>query len=294
MRLGLTLPQLGPLADAGRIAPFASAAEELGYGSLWVGDRLLTPLAPSDPYPGQAQPYPPEFTRALDPLIVLAAAAVATSSARLSMSTLNAPWHQPLLLGRSLTSLDQLSGGRLDVGLGMGWMRDEYRATGVPWAGRGARLEEILDVLSVLWCDDPVEHHGLLFDIPASRMDLRPVQAGGPPVLLGGYSLTSLQRVGRRAAGWLPVAGLPPEIETALWAVARQAAEGAGRDPDDLRRELRVNVRPDQSLDEVAGIAASAAHRGVDGIFFDLHYSTRSVDAALDVAAQLIGRIRGG
>jgi probable F420-dependent oxidoreductase len=287
VKLGLALPQFGPLADATRIAAFAAAAEQLGYASLWVGDRLLTPLQPSDPYPGRQQPYPPEFTSGLDPLVTLAAAATSTSTLRLSSSTLNAPWHNAVLLGRSLTSLDQLSGGRLEVGIGLGWMRDEYDAVGVDWSSRGARLDEMLDVWRLMWTDNPVAHDGRFFTMTTSAMDLKPVQPGGPPLLFGAVTPAGMARVGRRGAGWLAVQGLPPAYEQKLWATAVQAAEAAGRDPAMLRRVLRINNPPGGTAVTAKAAIAAAAEAGLDEAFVDLTFSTRSIDEALDVAAAL-------
>ena len=133
MNLGICLPQLGPLCDGPRVSSSARAAEDLGDSSLWVGDRTLAPVDPSDLYPGggtPAHPYPPEFTAVLDPVVTLTAAATATTTARLGMSTLVATWHSPLLLCRALTSLDRVSGGRLDAGFGTSWLRDENTAVG--------------------------------------------------------------------------------------------------------------------------------------------------------------------
>ena len=287
MKLGLALPQFGPLADAGRIASFAAAAEELGYDSLWVGDRLLTPLEPSDPYPGRQQPYPPEFTAGLDPLVTLAAAATATTRIRLSSSTLNAPWHNAVLLGRSLTSLDQLSGGRLEVGLGLGWMRDEYDSAGVDWSSRGARLDEMLEVWHLMWTSNPVEHQGRFFTVKTSAMDLKPVQRGGPPLLFGAVTPAGMVRVGRRGAGWLAVQGLPPAYETALWDTARRSAEQAGRDPEALRRVLRINNPPGATAADAKATVEAAAGAGLDEVFVDLTFSAGGVDEALEMAAKL-------
>jgi probable F420-dependent oxidoreductase len=291
VKIGVCLPQLGPHCDGVRVASFAQTAEEIGYDSLWVGDRVLAPLDPSDLYPSRGtpeHPYPPEFTAVLDPLITLTAAAAATTSVRLGTSTLNAPWHNPLLLGRALTSLDAVSGGRLDAGFGIGWLRDEYEAVGVPWHERGARLDEILDVLHQLWTENPVEHHGRHFDIARAHVDLRPVQPGGPPILLGGFGARALERVGRRAAGWLASWGAPQEYIDMLWQTARQSAAAAERDPNALRREVRINVAPGQSVDDLLGVFAQLRQQGVDGVFIDLTYATRTVDESLDVAGTLI------
>ncbi len=289
MQLGLALPQFGPSADAERIAEFAAAAEALGYASLWVGDRLLTPVAPQDPYPGRVpQPYPPEFTTFLDPVVTLAVAAAATRTVRLGSSTLNAPLYHPAVLGRQLTSLDRLSGGRLDAGLGLGWMRDEYETVGAGWSTRGARLDEMLDVLRLMWTTDRLAHRGRFFSIPDSVLDLRPVQPGGPPVLLAGFTPVAMDRIGRRADGWLMTQGLPPAHAGMLWDTARRAADAAGRDPSRLRRVLRLNRAPDW----VAAVEAAGAD-GITEAFLDLTFSTGGVGEALDVAADLASGFTG-
>ncbi|HWR49211.1 MAG TPA: TIGR03619 family F420-dependent LLM class oxidoreductase [Pseudonocardiaceae bacterium] len=228
---------------------------------------------------------------ALDPVVVLAAAAAATTTVRLASSTLNAPWHNALLLARSLTSLDRLCGGRLDVGLGLGWLRDECTATGTPWHHRGSRLEEILDVCQELWTYNPAEYHGRHFELPLAHVDLRPVQPGGPPVLLGGWSPAALTRIGRRAAGRLPLHGIPEDVTAQLWQTARHAAEEAGRDPDLLRRELRINLQPGQDARYAADAVAQARDSGVDGAFLDLQYVTSSVDESLSLAADVMSKV---
>ncbi|MER5638960.1 TIGR03619 family F420-dependent LLM class oxidoreductase [Kitasatospora sp. NPDC002227] len=241
MHLGLALPQYGPLADPALSARVAATAEQLGYHSLWVGDRLLVATDPQSRYPGRDGTPPPEHRTFLDPLTVLTVAATATSRARLGTSTLNALWQPPALLARTLTSLDHVSGGRLDVGLGLGWSKDEYQALGVPWRGQGARLDETLDLLAHLWADGPeVEFEGALWSVPGAVVGLKPVQRPGPPVLLGGFSPGALARVGRRADGWLG-AGLPLPALTDLWGAVRRYAAEAGRDTAALRLILRIN-----------------------------------------------------
>jgi probable F420-dependent oxidoreductase len=295
MRLGLCLPQLGPTAEGTKVAEVARRAEEVGYDSLWVGDRLLTPESPQDLYPvggTPEEPYPPEFTAALDPIVTLTAAAVATERVRLSFSTLIPTWHNALLLARSLTSLDAVSGGRLELGLGTSWMRDEYEVAGVPWGERGARLDEMLDVFEKLWNESRVEHRGRFFEIPPSRVDLRPVQTGGPPVLLGGFTPAALARVGSRGAGWVAIAGAPAEFEEQLWGMALDAAEAAGRDPGTLRRETRVNTHAGESIAETVEQIREAERRGADGVHVDFTYTAGSAAELLASAEELIGLLR--
>ena len=295
MRLGLALPQYGPLADPAAVARFATAAEDLGFTSLWVGDRILTPLAPSDLYPGGGtpeHPYPKEFETFADPFTTLAAAAAVTSTARLGMSALTGPVYSPVLLARALTSLDLASSGRLDVGLGLGWLREEYFATGVPWEGRGNRLEELLDALDALWTGDPAEHEGPQWRIAPSTVGLRPAQEPRPPVLLGGFSPPALARVGRRADGWL-AGWMPKQYLAGLWSVAVDAAEKAGRDPGALRRVLRINPRRGTGVETIADLPPCldvAREEGITEVLVDLHYVAEDVDHALELAGELLAK----
>ncbi|MFE6748860.1 TIGR03619 family F420-dependent LLM class oxidoreductase [Kitasatospora purpeofusca] len=301
MRTGFAVPQFGPFADPRRSARTCTALEALGCHSLWVADRLLAPRAAPEGYPG-GKDMPARYGTHLDPLIALAAAAAATGRVRLGSSTLNALWQPPLVLARALTSLDLLSGGRLDVGIGMGWMRQEYEAAGVPRQGRGERLEETLDVLDAVWCSDPVVHTGRLWTIPESTVLPKPVQAPRPPVLLGGFSPQALERVGRRADGWL-AASMPQAHLDGLWAVAAEAAGRAGRDPAALRRVFRVN--PD--VTSSAADPSEAHHRGTvrqicdhlrtvctgpaDEVLVDLQLTTDSSEQYLDLAGRFLAEL---
>ncbi|MCI3932396.1 TIGR03619 family F420-dependent LLM class oxidoreductase [Streptomyces sp. AN091965] len=295
MHIGIALPQYGTHAREESIAPFARDAEAAGFDSLWVGDRSLTPVAPSDLYPGHTpdNPYPPEYKTFMDPLTVLTVAAAATTRVRLGTSTLNAPWYPPLLLARTLTTLDRVSGGRLDAGLGIGWLRDEYTAVNADFGKRGARLDEILDVLEGIWTEETFEHEGPHWRIPRSYVGLRPVQQAGPPVYLGGFSPAAMARVGRRAAGWVGVT-LPPEALAGLWSIARGAAEAAGRDPGALRREIRHNPKPGASAEEIAGVLRGVRGAEVEGCFVDLQQCVREPGAALDLGARVLDLLRAG
>jgi probable F420-dependent oxidoreductase len=287
MQLGLALPQFGPLSDATRIADFARTTEELGYRSLWVGDRMLTPVRPSDPYPGVQQPYPAEFTRTLDPIVTLSVAAAATEHIRIGASALDAPLYNPVLLNRALTSIDLLSNGRLDVGAGLGWLRDEYTAANVGWNDRGARLTEILDIWQLMWTQSQFGYAGKFFTVAESVTDLPPVQPGGPPVLLSGLSVPAMKRIGRRGVGWLSIGGLPEAFESALWNTAVGAAEASGRDPARLRRVTRINSPAGSSVADIGREIDTCFQRGATETFVDFSYCTRNIDDALEVAAKL-------
>ena len=306
MRLGLALPQYGSFTEPRQALEVAIAAEALGYDSLWVGDRIMIPEQPRDRYPGGDGSIPPGYRVFLDPLVTLTIAAGVTERVRLSSSTLNALWTPPIMLARSLASLDRFSAGRLDIGLGLGWSRDEYQAVGVPWAGRGARLEETLDVFDAVWADgDVIEHTGKLWTVPAGAIGSKPVQRPRPPILLAGFSPAALERVGRRGDGWLGV-GLPVPVLTGAWTTICAAAAAAGRDASALRLTVRTNpiftetpaaadaVPRSGTFEQFIDYVRAAGDAGVDELMIDLQQTTTTTAELLERAQQIIEALRLG
>ncbi|MGW7413630.1 TIGR03619 family F420-dependent LLM class oxidoreductase [Streptomyces sp. NPDC054863] len=295
MDIGITLPQYGSHARPELIASYAKDAEQLGFDSLWVGDRALTPVEPSEVYPGYTKenPYPEGFKHFVDPLVALTVAATATTRVRLGTSTLNAPWYPPLLLARSLTSLDLLSNGRLDPGFGVGWMRDEYDSVNADFDRRGARLDEILDFLGGIWTENPFSHQGETWQVPVSHVDLRPAQQGGPPVYLGGFGPAAMRRIGHRADGWAGVA-MPDAGHDALWGIARRAAEEAGRDPDALLQQIRVNAKPGESAEDIAQTLRAVRAWGAEGAFVELQQRVAEPAEALELGAKVRDLVLAG
>lgn len=296
MRVGFALPQFGGQAQqADRVAWFAAEAERLGAQSFWAGDRLLAPVKPVIGYSG-TDTMPAEFRSLLDPLAVLTLAAAATTSAQLGTSVLNLPWYPPVMLARSLTTIDVTSGGRLIPGFGSGWSPDEYQAVRVPWRNRGAQLEESLDALEAIWSASPVSYLGAVWEMPDSYVDLKPVQRPRPPIYLGGVSEAALRRVGRRADGWLPAGRIPdafePEIFLRQREAIRQAAEEAGRDITEMPAVVRVNVRAGTQERQIADAMAKVARgTGLEHFFVDLMYLADDVEKALDTAAQILSLV---
>src|SRR5215467_16298027 len=168
MRLGFGLPQTGPDTGPDAVSKVARRAEELGFNSLWVFDRLLWPIKPQAPYPMGDGSLPDLYKRVLDPVEVLTFAAALTKQIALGTSVLNLPWYNPALLARRLTTLDILSEGRLRVGFGIGWSPDEYEAAGASWEERGKRADELIKVLKKIWTTDPLEFQGKYYRIPKS------------------------------------------------------------------------------------------------------------------------------
>lgn len=296
-RLGLGLAQVGPFADPAAVLDMAAKAEALGYSSLWAMDRLLTPVAPRTPYPASPDGVLPEEQRTvLDPIVALTLAATATERIRLGTSVLVAPWYSPVLLARSLTTLDRASGGRLTVGLGLGWSVDEYEAVGVPQRRLAGRSEEILDVLETVWGDDVVAHHGERFHIAPSTVLPKPVQRPRPRLLLAAYTPAGLERVARRADGWTP-AGLPIEAIAPMFAAVRDLAANHGRDPDALELVVRANIKVTDhdlgadrpaywgSVEQVGTDLEATSATGADEIILELQGCAGTVDGLLDLAA---------
>jgi probable F420-dependent oxidoreductase len=292
MKLGLAIPSVGPAVNsAAGVGAFCRELEDLGYDTLWVADRLLTPVDMQATYPGKEQPYPPQMTRNLDPVLLWTVAAAATSRVRLNASTLSTFYWEPTHLARMLTTLDVLSDGRLDVGVGVGWMKDEHDiARGADWPRRGRMLDDVLAFLQQWWTTNPVSWNSEFFTLPPVHADLRPVQAGGPPIWVGGSSEAAMRRVGRIGTGWLGVGGLQDFDH--LWSVARRAAQDAGRDSDALKTAMRISLEPGASVDSVVDTIERFSGDGVDEAIVDAFALFPSLEELLDFASQVITRSR--
>ena len=218
---------------------------------------------------------------------------------RLNASTLSTFYYEPPHLARLLTTLDVLSDGRLGVGVGLGWMKQEYDiARNADWHRRGKMLDDMLAFLHAWWTTNPVSWDSEFFTLPPVHADLRPVQAGGPPIWIGGSSEAAMRRVGRSGVGWLGFDGLPAaasingrdEGADRLWSIARRAAQDAGRDPDALKTAMRINLEPGTSVGSLADKLQRYAESGVDEAFFDAFAVFTSLDQMLDFASQVIAR----
>jgi probable F420-dependent oxidoreductase len=272
--LGVAVPVSGSWAAPENCVEVARTAEALGYTSLWTFQRLLSPLE------GDVAVLAPPYRSVLDPLATLAFLAGHTSTARLGVAVVNMPYYAPIVLAKLLTTIDRLSHGRLDAGLGIGWLPEELEATGVPAARRGARADDFIRCLRAIWIDDVVEYEGDFYRVPRCRVDPKPVQQPHPPLLLGGTAPAALRRAGRVAAGWISssradLSGIGDSI-----AVVRAAAVEAVRDPDGLRLVCRgaVRVRTGEraplvgTIEEIRADLDDLAAKGVTETFVDLNF----------------------
>ena len=226
-------------------------AEAAGFESLWGGEHVILPSKIESSYPYTADGKIPAMpdTPIPDPLIWLAFAAAAAPSMRLGTCILIVPQRNPLILAKELATLDQLSGGKVELGLGVGWLQEEFDALGVPWERRGARNDEYIEAMRTLWSGPEVEFHGEFVDFPTVTCSPRPVQPT-IPILVGGDSEVAIRRAARLADGYFPGEGDVDRL-AALITRVRQAAEDAGRDPDEIEINAMFSA---QMTDPVAGV----------------------------------------
>ena len=290
MKIGFGAPVSGAWATPQNLVAFAARAEQAGYASLWSFQRLLVPVDS-----GMESVY----HSVLDPMVALAYAAAVTARIRLGVAIINMPFISPSYLAKQAASLDVLSQGRHDLGLGIGWMPEEFVMTGATMAGRGARTAEYIAVLRSLWGPGRSEFDGDHYQVPPGVQAPKPVQHGGPPVLLGGMARPALERIGRLADGWITSSRTDlSKIGTGV-AVVRDAAAAAGRDPDALRIICRGVVRagaeargPDGARLLLSGDPAAIradlewlSAQGVTEVFFDLNWDPQIGAPDADPAA---------
>lgn len=211
MKVGMFLPQVGEYATKENILYVAKEAEKEGIDSVWVLDRLLWPLNPQTPYAARPDGIlPVEFQNVFDPLTILTYVAGVTKRILLGTSIIDMLFESPVLLAKRFATLDILSDGRTIAGLGIGWSKDEYEVSGVPYKDKGTRADEFIQALKKIWTDEIVEFKGEFYNIPASKIGPKPLQKPPPTILLGGFSPKTFSRIVNYANGWIGVAGFGP------------------------------------------------------------------------------------
>ena len=205
MKVGLRLPQTDERrATKENIISLAKGAENAGLDSLWVLERLIWPIIPRDSYPGTSDgKFPADWQYIFEPLETLTYVAAITESIALGTSVIDMLFHNPVILARRFATLDVLSEGRAIAGFGIGWSKDEYQASNIPFKDRGKRADEFLQVLERIWTEDVVEFKGEYYNIPPSKIGPKPVQKPHIPIYLGGYSQGTFTRIANYADGWI-------------------------------------------------------------------------------------------
>ena len=283
MRFDLWLPTANPFATPDYLQAVCEEAEARGVNRLWVGEHvvLFDEYGSRYPYAGDGRIPAGGETGLLDPLVTLSFMAAHTRRVRLGTAMCLLPQRNPVYTAKEVSTLDWLSTGRVDLGVGVGWLREEFEALGVPWERRGRRTDEYLGVLRALWEDDPSEFRGELFTLPSCRQHPKPVQRP-VPIHVGGESDAALRRVARVAHGWVPFNQRPEELATLVGRLDEILGE-AGRP----RGEIEITICPyftPTAPPDVAAYAEAGA-TGIAALLFA--FEAGQVPGAFDALAPL-------
>lgn len=233
MNIGFSLSNNQGLTDVQDVVRVAARAEQLGYDSVWASDHVFNVSYVYERI--GRRPY-------YDPLTILAFAAAQTERVTLGTSVLVLPYHNPMRLAKQAATLDQLSGGRLALGVGVGVIDAELEAMGVPFGERGAYTDESIRIMKTLWSDDNPQHAGRFFRFSDMAFSPRPVRPEGIPLLIGGVSRAAIRRAARHGDGWHPTAMPPEDLAQGIRYLGEQAAQ-AGRDPASIPVSVSVPLQ---------------------------------------------------
>jgi probable F420-dependent oxidoreductase len=251
MEIGVFLPISGRATGPDTLMEAARTAEAQGYAAAWSADRVVTPWRIQTPYPYSAsgQFIVPPDRPFLDSLTVLAFLAGVTERIRLGISVLVLPYRHPLAWTRVAASIETLSRGRLIMGVGVGWMREEFAALGVPFEQRGRMTDEQLQLLTQLWRDEHISFDGAHYHLDDLAFYPKPIQQPRTPVWVGGEGVAAQRRAGRFGDAWFPYfVEVSPEELGQGYEHVRQVATESGRAPDDVAltccRPIEVTREP--------------------------------------------------
>ncbi|MFZ6004612.1 MAG: LLM class F420-dependent oxidoreductase [Actinomycetota bacterium] len=282
MKIGLFAPLGNGNATAGVLRTLGREAEARGFESIWVAEHVVLfdeyesqyPYSPDGRFPGGAD------TGLLEPLTALTYLAAVTDSIRLGTGICLVPQRNPVYTAKQVVDLDVLSGGRVDFGVGVGWLAEEFEAVAAPFERRGQRCDEYLAVMRSLWCDEVSEHHGEMYELPACKMYPKPVQQPHPPIHVGGESAAAMRRVATQGQGWYSFNRTPDQLREPLQRLDATLAEH-GRS----RADIELTVCPYFNATSPADIEAYR-ELGVDRlVVLCLAFDADMVVASLDQLA---------
>jgi probable F420-dependent oxidoreductase len=233
-------------AELGRLA------EEKGFDSVWLPEHTHIPLSRKTPWPGGPE-LPKEYVHTYDPIVALTAMAGATTTLKLATGIILMPQRDPITTAKELATLDNLSNGRVIVGIGGGWNQDELEDHGVEFRQRFPVLRERVLAMQALWTQEEAEFHGKYVNFDASWAYPKPVQQPHPPVVMGGAGATTFDRVIEFCQGWMPICRggkAPPELKQRIVEL-KQRAEDAGRDPASIEVSVYAAPRRDDVVEEL-------------------------------------------
>lgn len=255
MKFGLRYANTGRNVWARNAVPIAQAAEEAGFESIWTVDHVVVPQNYKSAYPYASNGRMGDGSEDIqlpDPLIYMAYLAGVTKTIRLATGILIVPQRNPVVTAKQIATLDQMSGGRIDIGIGVGWLEEEFNAIGVPFAERGKRTDECVAAMRALWSDEVAEYHGDLVDFGPIYCRPQPVN-GAVPIIVGGHSKAAARRAGRLGDGYFPARGAPHE----LFEIVRRTARENDRDPADVPFTVAIP----EDLDDIPELAKAGVTR---------------------------------
>lgn len=278
MKIGTFSTFMSPVCTPDVIGDFARNAEAIGLDSLWMGEHVVLFDETEAPYPGSKDgklPVPPGAGM-LDTVATFAYLAACTSTLRFGTGITLLPQRNPIYTAKEFTTLDWLTQGRMDFGVGVGWCKEEVVACGYNFDDRGKRCDEMLEMMKVLWTEPVAEYHGEFYDLAPCHMDPKPVQKPHIPIIVGGHSKAGLRRAAKYGSGWY---GFQLDVEqTAQISVALDAAlAGEGRS----RKQFELVITPPYQVS--ADMVKSYAELGVDRLI--VHLGSQQAER---VAARLV------
>lgn len=290
MDVGVIIPNAGPKASIENIVTTARWAEELGYHSLWLTDHIVLAKQIKAHYPYRTHgrwDYPPD-TKWLDPLLTLAWAGAAAPSLKLGTSVLVLPIRNPVLLAKQIASLDFLSGGRVILGAGTGWMEEEFNIIGESFKNRGRRVVEMVELMRQFWTGDMVNFQGEFYQVSDCKMHPKPVQEK-VPVVWGGHSDAAIKRAARLGDGWHPTQISLDQLDDGIKKL-RQYCRQFNRNPD----TLSIIARPGDRYEITAKTQARHHELGVNHLVVDTPIKEEDPDlellrAQMERVAQICG-----
>ena len=235
MKFGIVPINVDVFAEPDMLVPFVQRAEALGYESVWTAEHVIIPKQYSSVYPYNPSgkvPFRPDAA-IIDPLIALTYVAASTKQLRLGTGVNILPQMSPLYLAKWASSIDYLSKGRLMLGVGVGWLKEEFEAIGVPFTGRGKRADEYLQALKQVWTGEEVNYHGEFLNWQGFMMRPRPAQPGGIPLVIGGVTPAAIRRLVRYGDGWY-VIGKDLDDYRAHMRAFHDECQRQGRNPSEI------------------------------------------------------------
>lgn len=287
MQLGLFAPTASPFSTPEWLLALGRGAEERGYSSIWVPEHvvLFEDYESSYPYSPDGKIPAPPGSGMLEPLTTLSFLAACTETVRLATGICLLAQRNPVYSAKEVANVDWLSNGRVDFGIGVGWLEEEYDVVNVPFAKRGKRTDEYIEILKALWTTDPSSYDGEFFQLPSCNMHPKPVQQPHPPLVFGGESDAALRRVARYGQGWYTFNRLPDQVAEGRVRLERALAD-AGRSRDELTVTACPYFNPltPEMIDEYA----EAGVDQVTALFFAM--TADDVPAAFDALDPLLER----